>query len=126
MTGWSKFAILLLSTLCLSQDFHGSLLGTISDASGARIPGATVTVDLIGSVDRRTVSSDHNGEFRLNDLHPGTYRVLAAATGLAQAEATVSVDVSSATAAFGDVAAGDAEASGECAGRGVVDYDGAD
>jgi hypothetical protein len=41
------------------------------------------------------VTSNQNGEFRFTDLQPGTYRVLVNATGMAPAEATVSVEVSS-------------------------------
>jgi outer membrane receptor protein involved in Fe transport len=82
--------------ICWAQDFHGSLLGTINDASGARVPGATIAVDLEDTVSRRETTSGQNGEFRLNDLHPGTYHVVVRAPGLEQAETTVAVDVSSA------------------------------
>jgi len=51
---------------------------------------------MLGSVSQREVSSSQVGEFRLNDLQPGTYHVSVAATGLQQAEATVAIEVSSA------------------------------
>jgi hypothetical protein len=92
----SIFVLLLFSNPCFAQDFHGSLMGAIEDASGASVPAAEVVVDLLGSSGRRVASSDRNGQFRLNDLPPGTYRVSIKAAGMEPAEATVSVDVSSA------------------------------
>jgi hypothetical protein len=83
------------STPCFAQEFYGSLLGTVSDTSGARVPGAKVSLDLPGSAAARKVSSNRNGEFRVNNLQPGTYHVLVTATGLAKAEASVAVEVSS-------------------------------
>ena len=89
------FALLLLAGVCVAQDFHGSLLGTIDDATGARVPGAKITVDLVGKLGRREVASNQAGEFRIEDLHPGAYHVVVNAPGLEQAEATISVEVSS-------------------------------
>lgn len=80
--------------LCFTQDFHGSLLGTVNDASGARVAGAKIIARLAGSSSRRETISDQSGEFRLDDLHPGAYRVVVNALGLQQAEATVAVEVS--------------------------------
>ena len=91
----SVFAATTLAILCYGQDFHGSLLGAINDASGARVPGAAVSVDLLGSSTQRTATSDQSGYFRFTDLQPGTYRVLVNATGFAPAEAMVAVEVSS-------------------------------
>ena len=54
-----------------------------------------VAAALAGSQNQREATSDQKGEFRLNDLQPGAYRVSVTAPGLAQAEATVSVEVSS-------------------------------
>ena len=89
-------ALLLFSCLCAAQDFRGSVQGTINDASGARLANARIAVDLVGSSNRREAASNQNGEFRLNDLPPGEYRVSAAAPGLETAVAVVSVEVSSA------------------------------
>ncbi len=85
---------LLLSTLCLAQDVHGILLGAINDVSGARIPGARVSVVLLGSSVQRAAESGTDGEFRFDDLHPGAYRVSIGAPGFEEANAIVSVQVS--------------------------------
>jgi hypothetical protein len=92
----SIFTLLVFSNLCFGQDFHGSLIGTVTDASGARVPAAAITVELLGSASQRVVASNQNGEFRLTDLAPGSYRVSVKAAGLEPVEAALSVDVSSA------------------------------
>jgi hypothetical protein len=89
------FALLLFANLCPGQDVHGILSGVVNDASGAPVPSAAITVELSGSSMRRTASSSQSGEFRLNDLPPGTYHVSVKAPGLEPVDATVSVDVSS-------------------------------
>src|ERR1035438_3867495 len=89
----SIFISLVLGNSCLAQDVHGALLGTISDVSGTPIAGAQVAADSLGSENRREVSSNENGNFRINDLAPGTYHVRVSAHGFEQAEATISVEV---------------------------------
>ena len=53
----------------------GSLSGTVSDPSGAAIPGAKVTITDQGSGLTRSVVSDKNGEYSFAQLNPGTYRL---------------------------------------------------
>ena len=84
----------LLVSLCRAQDFHGSLAGTVNDATGGRVPSAVIILEASqSSVERRT-RSDHRGEFRFNDLAPGAYRVTAEAAGFAEAHANVAVSIS--------------------------------
>ncbi len=59
-----------------AQAITGSLFGTVSDASGSRLPGVTVTIDspqLIRQQEVR-VTSDQ-GLYRFLTLPPGTYTV---------------------------------------------------
>jgi Carboxypeptidase regulatory-like domain len=53
----------------------GSLSGTVTDPSGAAVPGAKVTVSEPSSGFSRTVQSDRNGEYSFAQLNPGTYRL---------------------------------------------------
>lgn len=53
----------------------GALEGTISDASGARIPGVKVTLRQTETNQARTVAADDQGFFRATDLPVGTYEV---------------------------------------------------
>jgi hypothetical protein len=88
--------IFLLS--CLSplhaQNPRGSLRGTVQDATGARVPSAKIVVQAVGSLVRREAASEDRGEFRLDDLLPGTYRLSVTAPGFAPAEAEVAIAVS--------------------------------
>ena len=78
-----------------AQNPRGSLRGTVQDATGARIPSARILVRSLDSAVERVAASEDRGEFRLDDLLPGTYHVTVNATGFAEAQAEVSVAVSS-------------------------------
>jgi Carboxypeptidase regulatory-like domain/Putative zinc-finger len=58
-----------------------ALSGTITDPSGAVIPGATVVATNSTAKIVRSAATDQKGQFRLADLVPGNYRVEAQATG---------------------------------------------
>ena len=87
--------LLIFSGAAYAQDFHGSLLCAIDDASGARVSSAKIVVDGVGSASHRESVSNQKGEFRFNDLQPGNYHVSVTAAGLQPAEANVTVAVSS-------------------------------
>jgi hypothetical protein len=91
----SAAIFLLVSTsLLLAQNPRGSLRGTVQDATGARVPSAKIVVHSIASSIERGATGETNGEFRLDDLLPGVYRVSVTAPGFAPAEAEVAVAVS--------------------------------
>ena len=79
----------------MAQNPRGSLRGAVQDASGARIPAAKIEVQLVDSSLRREAVSEDRGEFRLDDLLPGAYHITVNASGFAQAEADVSIAISS-------------------------------
>jgi hypothetical protein len=68
-----------------------SLSGTVTDISGAVIPGATVTAKPIQAGAAATSLSDGEGSFQFAGLLPGDYAVSAAAAGFAATSATISV-----------------------------------
>jgi hypothetical protein len=78
-----------------AQNPRGSLRGTVQDATGARIPSASIVVKSVDSPIERSATSEDRGEFRLDDLLPGAYRLTVSATGFAPAQADLSVAVSS-------------------------------
>jgi hypothetical protein len=88
-------ALVFAAQFAPAQDFHGSLVGTVQDVSGARIPSAKVVIRASESSIERQASSDAGGEFRLDDLLPGMYHVAVDAAGFAQASSDVRVVVSS-------------------------------
>jgi len=68
--------VLLLGTPLAHAQTTGSITGTVTDASGAVLPGVTITLSgdrLIGGP--QTQVSDTNGTYRFDRLVPGTYGV---------------------------------------------------
>src|ERR1700744_4244389 len=59
----------------IAQVTTGSLLGTVRDASGAVIPGATVTVTDTGKGTTSAKQTDTEGNYSIPYLLPGTYNV---------------------------------------------------
>jgi hypothetical protein len=88
------FALLLTATL-YAQNSRGSLRGTVQDPSGARVSSAKIVAQLSGSSVRREASSEDRGEFRIDDLLPGNYRITVSAAGFAPAQADVAIAVAS-------------------------------
>ena len=92
----SLFAFLILfSFVALAQNPRGTLRGVVEDDSGARISSAKVSVQAVESPFRRDVGADQQGEFRVQDLLPGSYQVTVEAPGFAQAASLVQITVSS-------------------------------
>ncbi len=78
-----------------AQNPRGALRGVVQDSNGGRVPSAKITVQTAESSLQREVSSDSRGEFRIEDLVPGTYQVKVHANGFAEASAEVIVRISS-------------------------------
>ena len=98
MKSW-RAAVLICSVFIFcafswGQAFRGSIVGHVEDASGARIPRATIVVHARASALERTVSSDNNGDFRVDDLPSGRYHVSVTAPGFAEAGSDLEVVVS--------------------------------
>ena len=62
-------------TALRAQTSFGSIVGTVTDATQAPIPGAIVTLTNIGTAERRTAPSDASGNFQFVNLIPGNYRL---------------------------------------------------
>jgi len=81
--------------LCANaQNSSGSLRGYVQDSSGARLAHAQVSAHARDSAIERQATADDRGEFRLNDLLPGDYRLTVSAPGFAEAHAEVELIVS--------------------------------
>jgi len=91
----SKFLLSLsLLTSLSAQTFTGSILGTITDTSGAVIAGATVTAVNLAAGESRTVRTSPAGEYSSPSLPPGDYRIIVEVKGFKRFErAPISVDV---------------------------------
>ncbi|PWU07427.1 MAG: TonB-dependent receptor [Terriglobia bacterium] len=77
-------ALLLLAgagTIGHAQQTTATLLGAITDATGAAVPGVTVQATNLGTNVMRDAQSDASGAFSIPNLAPGNYRVTATKTG---------------------------------------------
>ena len=73
----------VIASIAQTVKTAGTLEGTISDATGGRIPGAIVGLREIDRNQTRTVNSDDQGFFRATDLVVGTYEVRIEGAGFA-------------------------------------------
>jgi hypothetical protein len=81
-----------------AQTFYGSIVGTVTDNSGAVVPGASVTVTNLGTNEARTVKSNGAGEFSFVNLVPASYKVaVQAANFKGYVKSPVSVVVNTST-----------------------------
>src|SRR5580704_14088405 len=67
------FALLLLPAAAFAQ---ASIAGTVKDTSGAILPGVTVEAASPALIEKtRSVVTDGNGQFKIENLRPGAYSV---------------------------------------------------
>jgi hypothetical protein len=82
----SLFLIFLLLPMLFpktgfSQTTNGTILGTVSDATGAVVPGASITIKNIETGASRTIVTDDGGRYRVPGLALGKYEVSVEHTG---------------------------------------------
>ena len=85
----------LTSVIVVAQNPRGSLQGEVHDPTGARVSAATVTVTDPAISVERTAKTNSRGEFRIDDLTPGSYHIVVKAAGFADASADAKVVVAS-------------------------------
>jgi hypothetical protein len=71
----------LVSVLPVSAQSSGTLTGTVTDPSGAVVPGATVVMKNDQSGDKRRTVANNDGFFSINAVQPGEYSVTITAQG---------------------------------------------
>jgi hypothetical protein len=79
----------------VAQNPRGSLRGAVQDVTGARVGFAKIVVQSADASMRREAQCEDRGEFRIDDLPAGDYRIAVDARGFREAQADVSVAVSS-------------------------------
>lgn len=105
LRGWSAGALLFcaapaLIALCVSsasaQTFRGTILGTVTDTSGAAILNAKVTARNVDTGVERTTETNGDGSYLIPELPIGNYKVTIAQSGFQSAVTNgVVVDVAS-------------------------------
>jgi Carboxypeptidase regulatory-like domain len=90
-------ATLLLIAPASAQSVYGSIFGTVSDKTGAIIPGASVTVTDVAKGTIVTVTSNASGDYSVPHLIPDVYDLKVTAKGFKSFEAkAVSVEADTA------------------------------
>jgi len=80
---WALVAlvVLVLGATGVAQSLYGSLVGTVTDESGAAVPGATVTVTQVETNASRSVVTNEAGSYNVPNLLPGTYEIVVSLPG---------------------------------------------
>lgn len=69
-----------------AQAVNGTIVGTVTDSTGAIVPSARVIVTEVNTNISRSAKTDANGYYSFPTLPPGTYRVRVEKQGFASAE----------------------------------------
>jgi hypothetical protein len=77
--------VLLLGIATVSRAQEATLAGTITDSTGAVLPGVTVTATHLASGNVFNAVSEGNGDYRFAALRVGVYRITAELSGFATA-----------------------------------------
>jgi hypothetical protein len=92
---WSLVVALLLATAAYAQQGRGTIFGTVTDATGAVVPGATITITNIATNVVTTTITNDSGYFSMPNLQVGNYSVAAVKEGFkkrVQSGLTLEVD----------------------------------
>src|SRR5499426_495096 len=83
-------ALMTLTPSVLAQSAGtGALTGRVTDATGAVIPGVTVTLTSTDTNQTRTATTDENGSYRFALLPPGNYAARFAIPGFTTSEVSL-------------------------------------
>jgi hypothetical protein len=74
------FALTFASSVAHAQE-NGQLTGTVTDSTGAGIPGVVVTVTNVGTSASRTTTTTNNGSYLFVGLPPANYDITTDAKG---------------------------------------------
>src|SRR6266536_2792002 len=77
--------ILFGAVVALGQTNKGGISGTVIDANGGAVPGATVTITNLGTNQVQTVTTSDTGSFTVNSLDPVNYSITVEVTGFKKA-----------------------------------------
>jgi hypothetical protein len=91
------FATTVLSYGQATSVNGGSIQGTITDPSGAVVPGATVNISDPDTGSAKTVTTDSAGFYSVGPLNPGNYTVNVSATGFSKLSIKTAIRTGTAT-----------------------------
>ena len=73
--------VVSMAPMSMAQLATSAILGTVTDSSGALIPDVPVTVTDTGTGYSRTVTTDANGAYNVDNVQPGEYKIRVAKSG---------------------------------------------
>jgi hypothetical protein len=73
--------LLVCTGFAFAQTGNGAITGTVADAQGAMVGGATVKITQVNTGTTRTVTTNGAGQFNVPSLQPATYSVTVEAQG---------------------------------------------
>lgn len=76
-----SWLLMAASSAAFAQTTTGNILGTVADSNNAAVANAQVTATNIETNFSRSATSDESGQYNIQYLPPGTYRVEATAGG---------------------------------------------
>jgi hypothetical protein len=76
--------VALMSLRCEAQATSAEISGSVTDASGAVLPGVTVTAMNVETNTVQSTKSESNGDYVLTNLRPGNYTLTAEAVGFSK------------------------------------------
>ena len=121
-------AFFVLASISLSaQTFRGTVLGTVTDASGAVVSGAKVAVHNVNTGQERTTLTSADGSYSVPELPIGTYTVTISQSGFQTSVTSgVVVDVATERRVDAQLKAGQVSQTVEVSGEeiGASDYNG--
>jgi len=82
---WTKYVLprvgFLSPAQCVGQAAYGTIIGTVTDPSGAGVPGAKITVMDKGKGVSQSTTSNDSGYYTVSNLTPGDYKLAVEAKG---------------------------------------------
>src|SRR5579862_8271699 len=84
---------MLAPALVLAQTETGAIAGTVTDQTGAVVPGATVTVKNVATNAVRNATTNAEGIYAISNLPPGQYTVLVEQAGFTKVQREVEIAV---------------------------------
>src|SRR6185503_12098739 len=86
------FGLLMLSLAATAKaQFRAGVQGTVTDAAGAALPGATVTLTSKETARTQEVKANDSGFYRFSNLAPGTYSLSAENEGFKKSVQDITV-----------------------------------
>ena len=95
----TAFLFIMLATLCwspepLAQTNTTALSGTVTDATGAAVVGANVSISNAASGTKQSEVTTSKGEFSFEQIQPGKYLLQVVASGFSEQDQTIELLVS--------------------------------